>query len=88
MDALDKADETRFERHLTRCPACAQESISLREATILLGQAVAGEPPAELNRRTQAAVGRTRQRSPVAGRASQWLRARRAALFRLWPWGS
>jgi Anti-sigma-K factor rskA/Putative zinc-finger len=91
LDALAGADRARFERHLARCPACAQEQRNLHEATARLAAAVAVDPPAELVERVVAAAGRTRQLSPVTAETRAWLPSRRAGLDRpvpapRWAW--
>jgi anti-sigma-K factor RskA len=65
LDALTGADRARFERHLARCPQCAQETRGLREATARLAAAAAAEPPAGLTERALAAAARTRQLPPL-----------------------
>ena len=69
LDALSPADRTRFERHLTACPSCRQETQGLREATAMLAAASASPPPDALRDRVLAAAARTRQGSPVIGPA-------------------
>ena len=64
LDALTGADRARFERHLARCPQCAQEICGLREATARLAAAAAEQPPAGLTERALAAAARTRQLPP------------------------
>ena len=78
LDALAGADRARFERHLARCPACAQEQRSLHETTARLAAAVAVNPPADLIERVVAAAARTRQLSSVTTETRTWLPARRA----------
>jgi anti-sigma-K factor RskA len=65
LDALTGADRARFERHLARCPQCAQEICGLREATARLAAAAAEQPPAGLTERALAAAARTRQLPPL-----------------------
>lgn len=78
LNAITGADRARFERHLARCPACAQEQRSLRETTALLAAAVAVEPPADLVERAVAAAARTRQLPSATAEAGTWWPARRA----------
>lgn len=65
MDALDDRDRRRFERHLRRCDACAQEVRGLTETTARLGAAAATPPPPRLKASVLAAARQTRQRAPV-----------------------
>ena len=78
LNAMTGADRARFERHLARCPACAQEQHSLRETTALLAAAVAVEPPTDLVERAVAAAARTRQLPSATAEAATWWPARRA----------
>jgi len=66
MDALDRRDAARFERHLARCEECAREVSGLQEATARLAAAAAAQPPAALKARLLAQTARTRQ-LPSAG---------------------
>ena len=76
LDALTGADLARFERHLARCPQCAQEIRGLREATARLAAAAAEQPPAGLTERALAAAARTRQLPPLTrGSRLSWRRA-------------
>jgi anti-sigma-K factor RskA len=65
MDAMPARDRERFERHLAGCEECAQEIASLREATAVLGTAVAEPLPAGLKERVMAAAAMTRQQPPA-----------------------
>lgn len=65
MDALDEKDRTGFERHLTRCEACAREVGELRETAARLAVASAAPPPPGLKERVLAAAARTRQQAPA-----------------------
>jgi anti-sigma-K factor RskA len=67
LDAVTPADRARFERHLGRCAACAQETAELREATARLATAAAMNPPAALIEATLAATARIRQLPPASG---------------------
>ena len=78
LDAITGADRARFERHLARCQACAQELRELREATARLAGAVAADPPPALVERAVAAAARTTQWPPDTGRPPAWRRSRRA----------
>lgn len=65
LDALEQADRARFERHLARCEACAQEVRGLRETTAALGSAVSTAPSLRLRERVLGAAARTRQYPPA-----------------------
>ena len=78
LDAVTGADRARFERHLARCQACAQELRELREATARLAGAVAADPPPALVERAVAAAARTTQWPPDTGRPTAWPRSWRA----------
>jgi anti-sigma-K factor RskA len=78
VDALtDPAEAERFERHLARCQACADEVRGMRAvATRLAFDAGDAEPPAAMRDNVLAAVARTRQLPPVVtapGRRLRWL---------------
>jgi anti-sigma-K factor RskA len=45
LDALDDAEERRYEEHLARCPHCREELASLGEAASALAYASAGPAP-------------------------------------------
>ena len=66
LDALNDADRARFERHLTGCPACRQETRELHEAAARLADTTVITPPDGLRDRVLAAASRTRQNSPAA----------------------
>ncbi len=66
LDALGTSDRARFERHLSGCPACAQEARGLQEATARLSDTLATQPPEGMRERVMAAAGRTRQNPPAA----------------------
>jgi anti-sigma-K factor RskA len=81
LDALEHTDRVRFERHLTRCEACAQEVRGLRETTAVLGFAVSGAPPRQLRQRVLLTAAQTRQYPPATadhqravGGWMRWLR--------------
>ncbi len=78
LDALGDADRARFERHLSGCPSCAQESRGLQEATSRLADTLAVQPPDGMRERVMAAAARTRQNPPVTepARAAWPARAR------------
>jgi anti-sigma-K factor RskA len=85
IDALEgDAENDRFVRHMSRCPACASEVRGFREVGTALAFAAAAEPPPELRMQVLAAVARTRQLPPeVSTRA----RPRRTRTWTPWvPW--
>ena len=65
MDAVEPGDRARFEHHLARCDACAQEVSELRETTARLAVASAVTPPAAMKQQVLAAARGTRQHGPV-----------------------
>jgi anti-sigma-K factor RskA len=65
LDALGGADRARFERHLSVCPACNQETRGLRETTARLAATAAAHAPEGLRDRVMAAAARTRQNQPA-----------------------
>jgi hypothetical protein len=79
LDALTRADQARFQRHLARCPQCAAEISGLREATVRLAAAAATAPPAGLIQRAVAAAAQTRQLSPLTQDTPRPWPGRRAA---------
>ena len=82
MDAVTDAEQSRFERHLARCDACAEEIAGLRETTSLLGAAAAAHPPAVLKERVLAAAAEVKQLPPASREpVSLWL-ARRVSMAR------
>jgi anti-sigma-K factor RskA len=80
LDALSGTEKVRFERHLARCEACAQEIGSLHEAAARLAEATAATPPSALKERTLAAAARTRQLPPVNRDPMSWAIGRSARL--------
>jgi anti-sigma-K factor RskA len=74
LDALGASDRARFERHLSGCPACAQEARGLQEATARLSDTLATHPPEGMRERVMVAAARTRQSPPVLrpARATGW----------------
>lgn len=67
LDALTERERAEFEKHLNRCPSCAEEVRGMREAAARLALATAIVPPPQMRERVLAAVPRTRQ-LPPAGR--------------------
>lgn len=73
LDALGGADRVRFERHLSACPSCSQETRGLRETAARLAASTAAVAPDGLRDRVLAAAARTRQHPPrVAELKSAW----------------
>jgi anti-sigma-K factor RskA len=71
LDALTDDERAEFEKHLDRCPACAEEVRGLRETAARLAMATAVTPPPRMRQGVLAAAALTRQlpptgRSPVA----------------------
>jgi anti-sigma-K factor RskA len=64
LDALTDDEQADFEKHLARCPSCAEEVRGLRETAARLAMATAVTPPPQLRSRVLAAVPRTRQLPP------------------------
>ncbi|MFF3494269.1 anti-sigma factor domain-containing protein [Streptomyces sp. NPDC002795] len=74
LDALGRRERARFERHLTRCDACADEVRALTESSVRLACSAAVAPPTEMRERVLTAVRLTEQvaaepRPRVASRA-------------------
>ena len=70
LDALDDADRERFERHLQRCPACADDVRRMTSTATAMAMAVAAEPPPGLKERVLAAAAATPQLPPLAPAAA------------------
>lgn len=64
LDALTGEERAEFERHLARCPSCAEEARGLAETAARLALATAVTPPPELRARVLDAALRTRQLPP------------------------
>ncbi|MFI6813704.1 anti-sigma factor [Nonomuraea sp. NPDC050328] len=64
LNALGKAEETEFERHLSGCSACSAEVRGLRETAALLALDAAAAPPPDLRARVLAAARHVRQAPP------------------------
>ena len=67
LDALTDEERADFDKHLARCPSCAEEVRGLREAAARLAMATAVTPPPEMRSRVLTSALRTRQ-LPPAGR--------------------
>jgi anti-sigma-K factor RskA len=76
LDALDQAERERFERHLRRCPACAEDVRQMTSTATALALAVAAEPPAGLKQRVLAAAAATPQLPPLPSAAARRRRGR------------
>ena len=86
MDAISTQDRDRFERHLAGCEECAQEIVSLRETTALLGAAAAEPLPAGLKERVMAAAAMTRQQPPADEAEAGADASRGRARIKAGPW--
>jgi anti-sigma-K factor RskA len=94
LDALTSDEQADFEKHLARCPSCAEEVKGLRETAARLAMATAVAPPPEMRSRVLDAAPRTRQlppsgrnllarsRSRARSRAGDGTRPRRLLLSR------
>ena len=71
LDALDDAERDRFERHLRRCSACAEDVRQMTSTATALAMAVAAEPPAGLRERVLAAAATTPQLPPLPPAAAR-----------------
>jgi hypothetical protein len=86
LDALSDRDRQRFDRHLSGCGACRDETRGLMEASARLAVLTAAAPPAGLRGRVLTAAATTRQLPPPVPAGAdpdgelQGGRARRAAL--------
>jgi anti-sigma-K factor RskA len=76
LNAVEPAEQARFERHLRRCKPCGHEVRGLAETATGLAMAVAMPPPSQLKERVLTAVAVTRQAPP----ATEHHRARPAFL--------
>ncbi|MCG6498392.1 anti-sigma factor domain-containing protein [Kitasatospora sp. A2-31] len=81
--ALDTAEREEFERHLARCPACAQEVAEFTATLARLGAAQAVPVPGELKARVMAALDTVRQDPPSSPPSAP--RTLRGRLRRSWP---
>lgn len=66
LDALDPKERRRYERHLSRCPGCAQEVRDLAQGAVRLARAVAAPAPPEMRQRVLAAAYAIPQEAPSA----------------------
>jgi anti-sigma-K factor RskA len=65
LDALDGAEQDRFEHHLHRCQSCSSEVRELRETATRLAFAVSRVPPAGMRQAVLTRAARTRQLPPA-----------------------
>jgi Anti-sigma-K factor rskA/Putative zinc-finger len=65
LDALADAERERFERHLQRCPACADDVRQMTSTATAMAMAVAADPPPGLKERVLAAAAATPQLPPL-----------------------
>ncbi|MGW0914334.1 anti-sigma factor [Streptomyces sp. NPDC002784] len=70
LDALERGERVRFEKHLTKCARCAAEVRTLSEDAVRLAWPTSAPPPAALRERVLAAV-RTTAQEPVRAREPQ-----------------
>lgn len=79
VDALDPQEKAEFEEHLAACATCRAEVESLQEATALLAETTATEPPAALRERVLAEIATVRPLPPEvpAARPVTSIRSRR-----------
>jgi anti-sigma-K factor RskA len=86
LDALTDDERADFEKHLDRCPSCAEEVKGLRETAARLAMATAVTSPPEMRSRVLTAALRTRQLPPPGrnplNRAGWRTRRRRFSLSR------
>ncbi|MES4909401.1 MULTISPECIES: anti-sigma factor [unclassified Streptomyces] len=66
LDALEPKERRRYERHLARCPGCAQEVRDLAQGAVRLARAVATPAPPRMRQRVLAAARATPQEAPSA----------------------
>jgi anti-sigma-K factor RskA len=86
LDALPDAERSEFEKHMDRCPSCADEVRGLSETAARLAMATAVTPPPGMRARVLAAAPHTRQLAPDSrnspARAGSRGRFRRVPLSR------
>jgi anti-sigma-K factor RskA len=71
LDALDPDERERFERHLRRCPSCAEDVQRMTSTATALAMAVAAEPPPGLKQRVLVAAAATPQLPPLQPTAAK-----------------
>ena len=80
VHALSDRESEEFARHLSVCPACAQEVRELRETAARLALAAAETPPSDFRERVLTAITETRQLPPLVPESDH----RRPSRWRLW----
>lgn len=75
IDAVSDDERVAFEAHLSQCVTCRLEIDSLREATALLAETTAVEPPAELRSTILGSIASVRPLPPVVAPPSHPARA-------------
>jgi anti-sigma-K factor RskA len=85
VDALTADELAEFERHLDRCPSCAEEVSGLRETAARLAMATAVEPPPGMRAQVLEAAGRVRQLPPAGTRVLVTGKPRRLKRLRRLP---
>jgi len=81
-DALPGAELAAFEKHLDRCPSCAEEVRGLRETAARLGIATSIVPPPAMRRQVLETASRTRRLAPSGRRLPDSGAPRRGAWLR------
>ena len=71
VDALDDLERARFEAHLETCADCRAEVAGLLEATTLLAETTAVQPPAHVRDAVLAGIATVRPMPPVVDPSSQ-----------------
>ncbi|KAK1178120.1 anti-sigma factor [Streptomyces sp. NBS 14/10] len=66
LNALDLKERRRYEKHLARCPGCAQEVRDLAQGAVRLARAVAAPAPPQMRQRVLAAAQATPQEAHSA----------------------
>ncbi|MFD8380172.1 anti-sigma factor domain-containing protein [Streptomyces sp. NPDC059679] len=66
LNALDPKERRRYEKHLARCPGCAQEVRDLAQGAVRLARAVAAPAPPQMRQRVLAAAQATPQEAHSA----------------------
>jgi anti-sigma factor RsiW len=66
LDAVDDVERAAFDRHIAECESCRAELAELRETSARLADSTWSVPPPRMRTEVMAAIGRTRQLSPVS----------------------
>lgn len=64
LDALTNTERRLFERHLSSCTTCTEQTTGIRETATRLALPAARKPPPDLHRRVMARIARARQCPP------------------------